>query len=337
MAVISVASAQEQPFQGSVEVNRVITQVRVVGFEGNPVVGLTAENFRVWLEGDEVEVEVAEWISADRSEVEIEEVAIEATLDPGPDLAVPAPASQGRLIVILFQTDFFRTRMIGIMRMARRVDEFLDNLNDADRVALAVMGSHLQLRCDFTSDLESLKGETRLVELLESQTTVEAEKPPAMADSYDAEAGREAASLEDALLVIAESLRDIPGEKSLVLFGWGMSRYSRLTKNIPGYEEARDALAAADVTVFVLDITHADYHTLEEGLRSVAEDTGGVYFKTHIFPDLAMEHLEKALEGYYELTLNVPPLPVGEPCRMKVRIDRKRVSVLAPPTITVGL
>ena len=37
------------------------------------------------------------------------------------------------------------------------------------------------------------------------------------------------------------------------------------------------------MTVFALDITNADYHTLEVGLEQVAEDTGGFYAKTHLF------------------------------------------------------
>jgi hypothetical protein len=109
-------------------------------------------------------------------------------------------------------------------------------------------------------------------------------------------------------------MKELPGSKSLVLFGWGMGRWS------PGigvflerdYGPARQALIEGRVTVFALDVTNADYHTLEVGLEQVAEDTGGFYAKTHLFPGQALARLERALAGHYVLTFARPPLPRGE-------------------------
>ena len=80
---------------------------------------------------------------------------------------------------------------------------------------------------------------------------------------------------------------------------------------LPEYEPARRALRDARVVVFSLDITDADYHSLEVGLEQLAEDTGGFYAKTHDFPNLAMARLERALQGYYELAFVKPLLPPG--------------------------
>jgi hypothetical protein len=67
----------------------------------------------------------------------------------------------------------------------------------------------------------------------------------------------------------------------------------------------------ARVAVFCLDVTNADYHSLEVGLEQVASDTGGFYAKTHLFPAQAMRRLEGALVGHYVLTFEKPRLRQG--------------------------
>ena len=69
---------------------------------------------------------------------------------------------------------------------------------------------------------------------------------------------------------------------------------------------ARRALVASRTSVFSLDVTDADYHSLEAGLQLVSEQTGGFYARTHIFPDLAMRRLSGALAGYYVLFVEKP-------------------------------
>ena len=44
-----------------------------------------------------------------------------------------------------------------------------------------------------------------------------------------------------------------------------------------GYTEARRALTAARATVFSLDMTVADTHSVAYGLQRIAEETGGFY------------------------------------------------------------
>jgi hypothetical protein len=82
----------------------------------------------------------------------------------------------------------------------------------------------------------------------------------------------------------------------------------------PAYFDALRALEAARASVFVLDVSDADYHTLEVGLERVAADTGGTYAKTHLFPDGAAQRLAATIAGYYvlyyrpvEATLRRPP------------------------------
>jgi hypothetical protein len=85
--------------------------------------------------------------------------------------------------------------------------------------------------------------------------------------------------------------------------------------------------------VFALDVTIADYHSLEVGLMQVAEDTGGFYAKTHIFPDAALRRMERALSGYYVLAFERPEGRSGM-FRLDVGLAKgKKGEVLAPAAV----
>ena len=56
-------------------------------------------------------------------------------------------------------------------------------------------------------------------------------------------------------------------------------------------ERTLEALQVGRVTVFTLDTTDADAHTLDAGLISVAEHTGGFFRRTHLFSRAAMRDL----------------------------------------------
>jgi hypothetical protein len=99
---------------------------------------------------------------------------------------------------------------------------------------------------------------------------------------------------------------------------------------IPDYKPAVRALSAAHASVFVLDVTSADYHSLEVGLEGVAEATGGLYFKTFRLPGLATKTLARTISGYYVLTLDQGSLADVEG-RVRVDLREKSGTVLARP------
>jgi hypothetical protein len=132
--------------------------------------------------------------------------------------------------------------------------------------------------------------------------------------------------------VLAEALQDVPGSKSLVFFGWGLGRFSSTGVHMErDYGPARRALIESRTSVFTLDVTNADYHSLEVGLEQVAEDTGGFYAKTHLFSTQALRRLEGALAGHYVLVLEAPRLAPG-PHALRVRLVGRDGSVLTRPT-----
>ena len=183
----------------------------------------------------------------------------------------------------------------------------MDSLGTQDRAAVLIFDSHLRLLLDFTEDKREVQDVLRRRLLREWPRPVPAGPFPSLAAHLDRDAARRAASPETALLVLARALRPLPGAKSVLFFGSGLGRLSGGQVLLDAdYEPARRALADARAAVFALDVSDADYHTLEITLEKVAVDTGGFYMKTHEFPLLAMSLVEGALHGHYVLAFESP-------------------------------
>ena len=101
------------------------------------------------------------------------------------------------------------------------------------------------------------------------------------------------------------------------------------------YEDARDALIAARATVFSLDVTQANYHSLEAGLRLVSDDTGGFYASTFEFSNLALERLGRALEGSYVLFVETPRLKPGHH-RLSVELKGRKGEILGVRDLVIS-
>ena len=114
----------------------------------------------------------------------------------------------------------------------------------------------------------------------------------------------------------------------MVLVGWGLGRYNAGHSIIEkhSYGPALAMLAAARASVFSLDITTADFHTLELGLRRISDDTGGLYIKTNRFPGTAISKLTRMITSYYELAI-IPPSDLAEDYAIKVKVRRPGTEV----------
>ena len=206
------ATAQEPaptPFGTTIEVRRIVTEVRVVASDGSPVLGLGPEDFRVKVGGDPAEVESVLWVPSTRNAVET------GVTGPGRNLAAEDAERppEGRLIVILFQIDFglHSSRTVGLLRMAPRASEFVANLSPGDRVAVMVYDSHLELRADFTDDRLAIAEMLTPTEILQGRIAPPDPEGPSLAAHLDPEAMLEAASMADALELIGRGLREVPG------------------------------------------------------------------------------------------------------------------------------
>jgi VWFA-related protein len=331
-AAAARASAQEPPrFGASVEVRRLLLEVRVVDAGGEPVAELAADDFRVSLGGRRVEAESVTFVPTSSA-------AADAASSAGGRPAGPSVAArEPRLVVVLFQTDINLYRIKGVVRMAPQAARFVRGLEAGDLVALFTFESHLELRADFTPDREAVARMLTTREILSGSLEPPPRTEPSIGAFLDPEDAERAATLTEALEVIGGALVPIPGPKSVVFFGWGLGRYNPGHPVIErgSYYPAIDALAAARATVFTLDITSADAHTLEAGLRTVSRDTGGLYIKTYQFPDSAVDKLTRTISSYYELSLMPPDRPF-EADALEVTVRRRGAEVYFRRSLPFG-
>ena len=307
-ALLLAAAMQQQPkVQEAITVERVIVDARVTDAAGDPIAGLKPSDFRVRIDGKPAVVESADWIADTAAKREIDETLAPATT------TAPAPPSRGRLLIFFFQTDFARNsvRVRGQMKILLLQDDWLDWLEPEDRVAVLSFDSHLKFRQDFTNDKHAIAFAMERALLVDDPPWPQRVPLPSLGSRLDPEELRKAGSPERALLEIANALMNIPGPKSLIFFSYGIGRFNRDGVHMePNYGLARQALEMARVSVFSIDFTEADSHSLSAGLEKVAEDTGGFYASTHNFPHLAAQRLQKTLAGHYELEVRKPQTPV---------------------------
>jgi VWFA-related protein len=324
-AVAVPANAQQTPtpFGTTVEVTRILTEVRVFDDAGYPIPALGPDDFRIKIDGKRVGVESVTWIPT------TDEAA--ATVPAPANAVTPSSALQTepepRLIVVVFQTDINLYRIKGVVRMAPQAADFVRNLAPTDRVAFLTFESHLELRSDFTVEHDELAEMITTTEILDATVAPPEPSSPRLGEYFSVKQAYRAANMSRALEVVAQALAPMPGPKTLVLFGWGVGRYNRGHRiTTTDLTNAIAALTAARTSVFSLDITTADFHTLEIGLRKVSEDTGGVYLKTNLFPETAMNKLVRIISSYYELSI-VPPPKLKHPYLIDVKVKRKGARV----------
>lgn len=315
--------------QQQINVERVIVDARVTDSRGDAMTGLTAADFRVRIDGKPAIIESVDWIpetavARELADVDRPPAEVNRTTD------IPAP--RGRLLVFLFQTDFGRDamRLTGQMQIALKSDDYTDWLEPDDRVAVLSYDSHLKFRLDFSDDKHRIRDAMEQSLLVDDPAPPPIVPMPSLAKHLDRDAMKNASSFEQALIILGNALRPIPGPKSLILFGWGIGRFGRGGVTMESnYGIARHSLESARVSVFSIDITQADYHSLQVGLGKVAEDTGGFYAKSFLFPKQAIERLRKTLVGHYELEVRKPETKARGVHAIEVETTNKRAVVMA--------
>ncbi len=313
------ALAQQIPerpggYREEARVERVVVDAYVTGSDGEPIPDLTAADFRLKVDGVRVPIESAEWVPADVPEVP--SLPAEALTPEGPIVASESSeAPPGRLLIFFFQTNFVPSRLTGFVRMALQAHRFVKTLLPTDRVAVLSFDSHLKLRQDFTGDREKIDRAIDQAIRAGPPPPPDPDASPQLARHFDFYGAKKTVTPERSLLLIARAVQSIPGAKSMLYFGWGLGTIGGLSGPIAteqrDYFAAMRRIAAARINIFTLDVSDADYHSLEGSLRVVADLTGGLYQKTHIFPRLAMERVRRAISGRYVIVFKAPDGPRG--------------------------
>jgi VWFA-related protein len=327
MSLLAAASAFAQ-FGETITVSRVLVDVRVTDSRGAPLRGLTPDDFIVKIGDAPSRVESVTLID--------ETTSIPDETDSSSPQQDNTP--RGRLFIVFVQTDFARntSRVSGQIHFNRYAEHFIESLQPDDRVAVLSFDSHLKFRLDFTSDKEIVADAIIRSLRIDEPPPPPIVHSPALAARLDREAMKRVVSSEAALLLIGNALIPIEGPKNLLLLGWGLGE--RTPDGVEMRREwtaTRRALDAARVTLFAFDTSVADYHDLELGLQSAAQQTGGFYAKTHIFPEIGLERLERTLTARYELELElrVPSTLKPGTHDLDIRVKRRGATVLAPSSI----
>jgi VWFA-related protein len=314
----SVAAAQEpMDRRGAVEeqavVERVIVDAHVTQTDGTPIPSLGPSDFVVKVDGKPVVLDAVDWLPLGTPEIDPRIIAALAPADGGASTSEIPP---GRIIVLFFQTDHEISRLQGLLRMGIQARRFLTTLDPTDRVAVVSYDTHLKLRQDFTSDRAKLERAIHAAIRRGDAAAPDPESQPSLASRLDLEESRRCATPERALELVARALAPIPGGKSMLFFGWGLGTVGGLSgpnaSEIAAWTDAMHRMAEARVNIFTLDVTDADYHSLEGSIQQIADLTGGHYEKTHLFPDLAMDRVGRAISGRYVLVFVKPQGQRGE-------------------------
>ncbi|HEX5854401.1 MAG TPA: hypothetical protein VFZ57_02170 [Thermoanaerobaculia bacterium] len=307
--------------RGEVRVSRVVLDAYVTDGAGDAIPDLAPADFRVRAGGKEMEVESAEWIPAGTSEGPAEE-APRAPGEAPPGVRYPP----GRILVFFIQADIGRHRAKGLMRVRSEIGRLLDTLVPTDRAAVVRFDSHLTLLCDLTADRFALEAALDEGLLQGTSPPVTFSPFPSLAANFDFNAGLRAPNVERALDLVSRALVPIPGGKALLFLGWGLG-IDRAPREAADLSRAFASMAAARINVFTLDVSDADWHTLEVTLQATSALTGGTYQKTHIFAHAAVARLAKTLGGRYVLVCVVPD--DGDLSLLDVTLRKRRGEVVS--------
>jgi VWFA-related protein len=313
--------AQDPPrYTEKVDVARVLIDARAVDGFGRPLLDLAASNFQVQIDGRPARVESVQWVAGALAESET---------DPGAFQVHSMRPVSGRLVVFLFQKSLERGRITGFMRMLLSLRGFLDGFTRHDRLAVLSFDSRLRLWLDFTADTDRVRTVLERNLLFGGPAPVSAAEGPSLREMFRGDQADRTYTIEAALRLIADALAPLPGAKTVVLVGHGFGRLGLGGVQMENdYGDTREALQRARASVFCLDVTEADYHSLETGLQLVAEDTGGFYERTHIFGGRALNRLAAALAGHYVLIVEKPDVKRGSH-RIEVKLKGREGTVLA--------
>ena len=297
-------------YSETITVGRVLLSVRIVDRGGKAIAGLHPEDLAAQIDGKPVEVMSVTWVPET------------GPREPDPEFlealarhAVEAPR-EGRLFVFYFQTDFARNtpRVSGQMNALIYVDRIIDEvIQPDDRVAVLSFDSHLKLHLDFTGDKAQIRKAAQRTLSIREPPSPPAVPGPSLAMCLDREKMRRFTRDEEALLHIAEALREIPGEKQMIFVG------TRLGYQIGARVFAMDALwAEVKRELLAANVTFNGFYamapgmsgSLAVGVEKAAAETGGFFVRAD--PRGLARLRDGEFAGHYEIELRVPQdLPIG--------------------------
>lgn len=329
------ARDQERPeFGERIEVREVLLDVLVTDAQGNPVVGLTADDFVVEEDGEPVALTGATFYSSSELIGGAEAIAARgAAIDTVP---------RDRYFILLFE-DQRKNQGSGIdllgpqLRAARETRRWVaEELAPADWVAVLSYDFKLKLHQDFTRDRAALAAAIDAAVAGKDGGNWPSRREDAEGPSLAAhlptgdELRDETTRIYGALELVAEAAGHVPGRKTLLFYTIGIGETDRfgIYREDPRYwPPMMRALNDNNVAVYTLDLTPTDVrHTLEGSLSNLAQETGGRYFYNFASYGAPLAQIARENSGYYLLSYRAEH-PAGESGFQRVRVRVKDPSL----------
>jgi VWFA-related protein len=309
------AQDPQMVYQDHLQVTEILLQVTVTDEKGEPVLGLSREDFLVEESQRPMEITGVSYHAYLGSGVPAEEPTSVGARPEVVPLAAPAPPAKRRFIFLFHDLIFLSDRAtLGLMsqrmRAGRGIRRWLqDEMQPGDEVAVATYSSRLRLILDFSSD-KSLIADA--VDHVLARRAREVETP--LDNGADASLARflpsgnqlrdATTNIKRALQVLARAAGRTEGRKHLVFLTIGTdiagSERGLLDKRFtPGFAES---LNNHQVIVYPIDLTPPGVeHALVWNLVDLAEDTGGRY-TAHVEDfHKPLRTISRSLTGFYEV------------------------------------
>lgn len=319
------ARSPETEFDEEVEVSEVLLDVIVTNDQGQVIVGLGPEDFRVTEDGEPVEVESARFYSSSVPE------------DAAAEIEGVDPVPEDRFFIFFVDDQRKNQASVGVnlvqrqMQAGRDATEWAEqNLAPADWVAVVGYDRSLKVYTDFTRDRQriakAIKDATAGREGMGNWPSRQKDEGPSLLDDLpEGKALTKATTrIYSALTEVAEAAGDITGRKNLIYLGLGFGRLDRFG----GYDEDEryypdmiHALNDSNVAVYPLDVSPSGAsHPFESALTNLAEDTGGRYFPFFSSFNTPLEEITQETGGYYLLAYRATH-PAGEEGFQRVKVE----------------
>jgi len=321
-----------------VTVRRVNVNARIVDPYGKPILGLKPADFDVIFGDEHAQVVSVTWVpetAAGRAMVrapEFDYTVLDAIAQSG-----GAFEDEGRLFVFLFQKDLALegSRIGGQLHFLPYVEKIVNELPENDRVAIFSFDSHLRFRLDFTRNKSEVRAELKRVFLRAEPLSPPSVEEPSLALCLDRKAMFHAATMEQALLVLARALEDTGREPQVIIFGHGFGdNLGQAFTVAREWDTARKIMVDSGVTVNSI-YTNLNAGRLMNGLVRASTETGGFFKSAVSFPQQAVDRVSKGeLAGHYELELRPPDdLGTGN-FDIELRVPKQQFVYRATVTIT---
>lgn len=325
------AQAASDQFEGEVQVDEVLLDVRVTDRDGNVILGLEPSDFIVEENGVRQPVENAWFYSNRQLQGDVPE-SLQGKIDPD-----AAPSE--RYFILLFEDQRQRDAETSVnltrrqLDAARRAKEWVRTLPPSDLVAVASYDTRLKVQTDFTADRGALAsaiddaatGRDPLGGNWPSRTGDAAEGASLLAGlPQGEELGKQSRRVEEAIVLLAEALDGVRGRKNLIYFTTGFGDVDSFAQYKPDpryYPPMMRSLNDANVAVYTVDLLpQGTTSQLSNSSNVLAEDTGGRFFYNFVDFKTPLDQIEDTNSGYYLLSYRSPH-PAGEEGYQEVSVE----------------